>query len=80
MLRLSKVRKIAFSFSLRSPCTIFRQDRRRFGNENKKRIFSFHCARLALSLDKIGCGSAMKIKNVFFLFIALALHYLCKKN
>ena len=46
----------------------------------KNRVFSFHCARLALSLDKIGCGSAMKIKNVFFLFIALALHYLCKKN
>ena len=42
----------------------------------KKRVFSFHCARLVLSLDKIGCGSAMKIKNAFFLFIALALHYL----
>ena len=53
MLRLSKVRKIAFFFSLPS---------------------------LALSLDKIGGGSAMKIKNAFFLFIALALHYLCKKN
>ena len=57
MLRLSKVRKIAFSFSLRSPYTIFRQDRRRLGNENKKRVFSFHCARLALSLQK-------ELKNV----------------
>ena len=43
---------------------------------NKKCFFSFHCARLTLSLNKIGGGSAMKIKNAFFLFIALTLHYL----
>ena len=36
-----------------------------------------YCSRFALSLHKIGGGSAMKIKNAFFLFIALALHYLC---
>ena len=46
----------------------------------KNCIFSFHCACLALSLHKIGCDSAMKIKNAFFLFIALALHYLCTHN
>ena len=35
---------------------------------NKKCFFSFHCARLALSLNKIGGGSAMKIKKCFFFF------------
>ena len=44
---------------------------------NKKCFFSFHCARLALSLNKIG-GSAMKIKKCFFSFhcarLALSLH------
>ena len=34
---------------------------------NKKCFFSFHCAHLALSLNKIG-GSAMKIKKCFFFF------------
>ena len=45
---------------------------------NKKCFFSFHCARLALSLNKIGGGSAMKIKKCFFSFhcarLALSLH------
>ena len=35
----------------------------RLGNENESFLtFILHCARLALSLDKIGCGSAMKMK------------------
>ena len=41
--------------------------------------FILHCTRLALSLKKIGCGSAMKMKVYRLSFcIALALHYLCK--
>ena len=46
------------------------------------RQFILHCARFALSLDKISCASAMKIKVRFtsFLFcIALGLHYLCRQ-
>ena len=35
---------------------------------NKKCFFPFHCARLALSLNKIGNGSAMKIKKMLFSF------------
>ena len=44
--------------------------------------FILHCARFALSLHKISCVSAMKIKVRFtsFLFcIALGLHYLCRQ-
>ena len=53
--------------------SIYRKDR----NEQKM-LFSFHCAHLALSLNKIGGGSAMKIKKCFFSFhcarLALSLH------
>lgn len=32
-----------------------------------------------LLLNKIGCGSAIKTKNIVFMFcIALVFHYLCK--
>ena len=55
-----------------------RQDKRRLGNENKKRCFSFHFARLAhfgSAQDRRRLGN--ENKNAVFLFISLALHYLC---
>ena len=53
----------------------------RLGNKTKSlRTFGLYCTHLALSLDKIGCGSAIKPKVFGLLFcIALTLHYLCIK-
>ena len=58
-----KLQFIDFHFALRSPCTIFEEDRLRLGHENESFLtFILHCTRLALSLKKTGCGSAMKMK------------------
>ena len=50
----------------------------RLCNENEM-AFILHCPWFALSLDKIGCTSAMKMKWLSFC-IALGLHYLCKEG
>ena len=46
--------------------------------KRKKKPLALYCARFALSLNKIGCTSAIKTKVLGLLFcIALGLHYLC---
>ena len=50
----------------------------RLGYKNKT-SFILYCNRISLSLDKIGCGSAIKIKQVLFC-IAIAFRYLCIVN
>ena len=41
----------------------------RLGNKKEKKcFFILYCSHLSLSLNKIGCGSAIKIKNYVFSF------------
>ena len=51
----------------------------RLGNKKEKKcFFILYCSHLSLSLNKIGCGSAIKKKKSVFSFcIALTFHYLC---
>ena len=69
-----------FLLPLRSPFTIFREDRRRLGRVKLRKtpFFFCLCARLSLSLEKTGGGSAeSNCEKLCFSFAsALAFHYL----
>ena len=48
---------------------VFCYDRLHFGNKNESLgPFILYCARFALSLNKIGCGSEVQIKKRVFRF------------
>lgn len=62
-------------------CCIFEQNGLRFGNVKFENcVFICHSAHLAVSLNKMGCGSGMSnLKTAFSFAIPLTLQYLCKK-